>query len=216
MAGLLSGALRWCKSLAIAAALYVAFALLVNMSRPFAVPSAGSKFGILVTGCASGLGYDLVRAIVDDVPENKNIVVFAGVRKAEDLKLFDSFKNKDRIVPLVLDVANPSHVEEAVRKVGASGVPLYGLINNAGIGMASKRISKHPGSEYSKAVSDVLDVNILGLAHLTGASMDLLKSAAKSLGSARVVNIGSVMGLVFTPTCGGKWLPAVVIYYYCN
>lgn len=176
---------------------------LINSSKSFPVAQLDKhKISVLVTGCSSGLGFDLVRALLE---ERNNVEVFAGVRKKDDFAIFNNLKNRNRLHPLLLDVANRNQVLNALGEVKKAGLPLYALINNAGISNTFKGPLTDDVDAHVASVAKVFDTNILGLMSLTGHAMPLLKDAAAQIGSARVLNVGSLMGLVFTPNCTGKF-----------
>jgi len=170
----------------------------------FAVPAKEAPIAVLITGCGSGLGADLVRLLLEDYDEQK-VFVFAGVKKETDFKALKGFKNQDRLIPLLLDVANPSHIENAAKTIQQSGLPLYGIVNNAGRGSSPHNMQDTPAPDYLRAIRDVMEVNIFGLTELTATSIELLKTASTKLGSARIVNVGSLLGLVAACPSGGAY-----------
>lgn len=176
----------------------------LNSTRYFAVPSPNEPVAVLITGCASGLGLDLVRELLTDQPQYKNVHVFAGVRKEADVAKLKSFPNQHRLHPLVMDVVNPDHINAAIKAVEDLNIPLYALVNNAGVSMAKGGLKSLSVDQYVNAVDQVFDVNVRGLSRITGESLKLLKKTALKVGSARIINISSLMGIIYTPYCGGK------------
>ncbi len=82
---------------------------------------------ILVTGASSGIG----RTITEFLSTRGN-AVFAGVRKEKDLEALSQLPN---VTALKLDVTNEGDVQEVVSRLHRQGNGIYGLVNNAGVGM---------------------------------------------------------------------------------
>ena len=177
---------------------------LLDMTRKFENPLLkrnSSKFSILITGSGSGLGLDITSTLLK---LNDKIIVYAAVRKQSDCSKFpkEALSSK-KVICLLLDVSNSTQIEESVEKIQQSSIPLYGVVNNAAIGMPAVTLTSKNNKNYVPALRQVLEVNVFGVAHLTSLLFPSLKNASTALGSARVVNIGSLMGLVYTPRCGG-------------
>lgn len=92
-----------------------------------------------------------------------------------------------RVELLELDVADDASVQAArdsvVAKCGREPAPLYGIVNNAGIGLGSQ------------AVETVLDVNTLGVKRVCDAFIPLIEDGG------RVVNVSSASGPNFVSQC---------------
>lgn len=138
---------------------------------------------VVVTGSSSGIG----RATALHLAQS-GWRVFAGVRRAADAPVDPG------VTPLILDVAEPASVQqaaEAVRaQVGEAG--LDALVNNAGIGQAFPM-------EYvsQEELQKIFSVNVFGLISVTQAFLPLLRVAR-----GRIVNIGSIGGLITVPFGG--------------
>ena len=78
-----------------------------------------------------------------------------------------------------IDVSSDESVKAAAAKLKAKGVPLYGVVNNAGAGLS------HPGV----TVADVLNVNLNGVKRMCAAFLPLLDHW-----TGRFVNVGSGAG----------------------
>ena len=78
-----------------------------------------------------------------------------------------------------VDVSSDESVKAAAAKVKAKGVTLYGVVNNAGTGLA------HPGV----TVTDVFNVNLHGVKRMCAAFLPLLDHW-----TGRFVNVGSGAG----------------------
>lgn len=104
---------------------------------------------IVVTGAARGIG----RAIAERLAANPMFTVI-GVDLAPELGLAD-----DTIVPVQVDLTSAEGVAQVVTAVESAGVPLLGLVNNAGI-TRDARLVNMTDADFEA----VLDVN-LGAAH---------------------------------------------------
>jgi NAD(P)-dependent dehydrogenase (short-subunit alcohol dehydrogenase family) len=127
---------------------------------------------ILITGANRGIG----RALVDEALRRGAKKVYAGTRSA--LEIAD-----ERVMPLLLDVTNPSQIRQAVERVDSLDI----LVNNAGIAIYDDLtnfdlIEKH------------LAVNLLGLLRVTHAFLPALR---RSQGA--IVNHLSMVGLAALP-----------------
>jgi NAD(P)-dependent dehydrogenase (short-subunit alcohol dehydrogenase family) len=86
---------------------------------------------VVVTGASTGIGWSCVKVLVDD-----GFRVFGGVRKEADAdRLAKEFGTN--FTPLTFDVTAAAAVAAAAGKVRTAlgGETLFGLVNNAGIGV---------------------------------------------------------------------------------
>jgi 3-oxoacyl-[acyl-carrier protein] reductase len=125
---------------------------------------------IVVTGAARGIG----RAIAERLAANPSFIVI-GVDVAPELGLAD-----DDIVPVQVDLTTSDGVAGVVRAVESAGIPLIGLVNNAGITRDSRLVNM--SDEDFEAV---LDVNLGATFRLSTALADLMTDGGS------VVNIAS-------------------------
>ncbi len=138
---------------------------------------ADSPSAILVTGASTGLG----RALAEELASAGHYV-YAGARKAEDLKALDAINN---ILAIRLDVTVQEEIDAAVKTVIQEGRGLYAIVNNAGVGLMSPLIElSEPDLDF------IFDVNVYGPYRVTKAFAPLLIASA-----GRVVNIGSIAGV---------------------
>ncbi len=143
---------------------------------------------ILVTGSSTGIGRATARLLA-----RLGYFVFAAVRKEADAESWRA-EGQDRIEPVILDVTNADSVSTAMAhidvRVGARG--LYGLVNNAGIGLGGP-IEFLPLDDLRRQ----FEVNLFGLVAVTQAAMPLIRRAR-----GRVVHVSSASGLVSQPFAG--------------
>src|SRR5579864_5075967 len=126
----------------------------------------------LITGANRGIG----QALVEEALRRGAQKVYAGTRGA--LEITD-----ERVIPVNLDVTNPSQIQQAVEKIG----PLDVLMNNAGIAI-------YDDLTNFEVIEKHLAVNFLGLLRVTHAFLPALK---RSYGA--IVNHLSMVGLAALP-----------------
>ncbi len=142
---------------------------------------------ILITGSSTGIG-KACSLHLDKI----GFKVYAGVRKQTD---GDNLKEEasDRLTPLILDVTDSVSIADAVSTIEKeNNGKLFGLINNAGIGLI--------GVVEAILIDDIrklMDVNVIGLLAVTKAMIPLLRN-----GKGRIINIGSPSGIIALPGAG--------------
>ena len=139
---------------------------------------------VLITGCSSGIGRALSRELAD-----RGHRVFPSARRPETIEDLRS----DRVEPLALDVTDPDSISKAVRTVLDVAGHLDILVNNAGINTI--------GPTPEIPVDDVrrnVETNLVGPLALIQAVFPHMADR----GSGRIVNVGSVVGVVGTPFVG--------------
>lgn len=94
--------------------------------------SSPTQKAVLVTGASSGIGRHIAVKLASE-----GYFVYAGARKAEDLKELSAITN---IEGIRLDVTRQDEIDEAVALVRKRGKGLYGLVNNAGVGVVGPLI----------------------------------------------------------------------------
>ena len=139
---------------------------------------------VVVTGASTGIGKAIALAL-----DANGFKVFAGVRKQSDAEALER-EAEGTMTPVLLDVTDASSISRAVETVEAlTDGRLYGLINNAGVGLGGP-LELVPMTETRK----LMEVNVIGLLATTQAFVPLLRK-----GRGRIVNIGSLAGLVAMP-----------------
>jgi NAD(P)-dependent dehydrogenase (short-subunit alcohol dehydrogenase family) len=136
---------------------------------------------VLVTGCSTGIG----RALVLELAVRGHRP-FATARRLESLaELADA-----GIETVALDVNDAASTKAAVEAVMARAGKIDVLINNAGINYFGP-ILETPVDQ----VRDVFQTNVVGLHRVTQAVFPHMAERK----SGRIVNVGSVVGLLPTP-----------------
>jgi NAD(P)-dependent dehydrogenase (short-subunit alcohol dehydrogenase family) len=136
---------------------------------------------VIVTGASSGIGDATARHLAE-----LGFEVRAGVRKPEDGQRLRS----DRIKPLTLDVTDPESIAVARDQLG--GLPLAGLVNNAGVAVTAPL--EHIPVD---ALRHQLEVNLIGQIAVTQAFLPALRAAG-----GRIVNMSSIGGRMALPLVG--------------
>lgn len=143
---------------------------------------------VLVTGANRGIGLALAEALAE-----RGWVVFAGVRdpaSAEVLRAAAGRAAPGRIELVPLEVRSDESVRAAVTCVEGKVSALDVLVNNAGVfpEEGGERLEELPLRFFAEA----FDVNVVGVARVTGAFLPLLGRAAQP----RVINISSRAGSI--------------------
>lgn len=146
---------------------------------------------VVVTGANKGIGLAIVERILE---RESDAFVFVGSRdrgRGESARASIVGKNADwadRVAVLELDVSSDASVAAAARAVAdaapGEATPLFGLVNNAGIGLANEALAR------------ILEVNAVGMQRVCEAFLPLLDPQG-----GRVVNITSASGPNFVRGC---------------
>jgi NAD(P)-dependent dehydrogenase (short-subunit alcohol dehydrogenase family) len=150
------------------------------------VPADGSKEqkAVLVTGASTGLGRATTELLASE-----GYFVYAGARKNRDLAELNEIHN---VQAVRLDVTSQQDIGTAVDIISNAGRGLYGLVNNAGVGVIWPLIEI---DEDDFAFQ--MDVNLYGPYRITKAFSPLI---IESRG--RIINISSVSGIIAAPLFG--------------
>jgi short-subunit dehydrogenase len=139
---------------------------------------------ILITGSSTGIGKACALHL-----DSLGFKVYAGVRKQTD---GDKLKEEasDKLTPIILDVTDAVSIANAVSMIEKeSEGQLFGLINNAGIGISGV-LEVTPIEEIRK----LMEVNVIGLLALTQAMIPFLRK-----GKGRIINLGSSSSFIALP-----------------
>jgi NAD(P)-dependent dehydrogenase (short-subunit alcohol dehydrogenase family) len=139
---------------------------------------------VLITGCSSGLG----RALAEEFFRQGH-TVFATARCVEDIQDLATLG----VITLSLDVTNSSSISAAIHTIVNHTGRIDLLINNAGYGLMGP-VVEIPLPE----VRLQFETNVIGpLALVQAVFPYMLKQ-----GEGRIVNVGSVSGILTTPFAG--------------
>jgi NAD(P)-dependent dehydrogenase (short-subunit alcohol dehydrogenase family) len=146
------------------------------------------KGAVVITGASTGIGEACALGL-----DRLGYRVFAGIRKAAD---GESLRRRasERLRPVRLDISDEMEIEQAARTVveALDGGGLAGLVNNAGI-VVGGMLEFLP----IEALRRQLEVNVVGQIAITQAFLASLRKAP-----GRIVNIGSLSGLISSPYSG--------------
>jgi NAD(P)-dependent dehydrogenase (short-subunit alcohol dehydrogenase family) len=147
-----------------------------------------STRAVLVTGTSTGIGRHTALRL-----DQLGYQVFATVRKERDADSISS-QSSDRLIPLILDVTDPSSLDRAVEIVTqeVSERGLWGLVNNAAIAFVSP-LEFAPLAEFR----DLYEVNVFGLLDITQKFLPLIR-----LARGRIINISSTASNAVAPFHG--------------
>jgi NAD(P)-dependent dehydrogenase (short-subunit alcohol dehydrogenase family) len=139
---------------------------------------------ILVTGAGTGLGKETALYLAE-----RGFRVYATVRDmgSADGLLADARARKTELRVLPLDVFDKASIAQAVRTIAEEAGGIYGVINNAGIGLRG----------YFEDLDDaeirrMFDANVFGLMEVTRAVLPYMRRARRG----RVLLISSVGGRI--------------------
>jgi NAD(P)-dependent dehydrogenase (short-subunit alcohol dehydrogenase family) len=141
----------------------------------------------LITGCSTGLGKSLARAVLD---AGFNVVVTArDVRSVQDL----ASAYADTAAATALDVTNGAQVESAVRLAEERFGSVDVLVNNAGYGY---RAAVEEGD--AKEVADLFAANFFGTVSMIKAVLPGMRARR----SGTILNVSSIAGRLAAPGSG--------------
>src|SRR5262247_1572637 len=144
----------------------------------------------LITGCSTGFGRELARAVV--ARGYRAVVTARNPHQVEDLVA----GHEDRTLALRLDVTDPAQVAESVRSAEEHFGGIDVLVNNAGIGyFAAVEESEE------KDTRRLFEIDFFGLARMIHAVLPGMRKHRRG----HIINISSIAGLAAFPSLG----------YYC-
>lgn len=132
----------------------------------------------LVTGASSGIGLATARALRQD-----GYQVFGTSRKRMT-------ETEQGVTMLICDVTDDASVQALVDDVVGRAGRIDLLVNNAGIGLLGGAEESSPAQ--AKAL---FEVNVFGVLRVTNAVLPIMRRQ----GSGRIVNLGSLVGLIPAP-----------------
>ncbi len=141
---------------------------------------------VLITGANKGIGFETARQLLQ-----RGFFVIIGSRNLQNgleaVKKLNA-EGLSAVEAVQLDVTNNSSVQHAREEIGNKIKVLDVLINNAGIngGSAPYTVLEAKSNEYM----DALTTNVIGVANVTQAFIDLLRNAPEP----RIVNVSTSVG----------------------
>lgn len=141
---------------------------------------------VLLTGAAGGIGMETLRLLVQ-----AGYVTYAGAIDDWEMGELDRLKRElatDRIIPVMLDLRNPEHIETVIARIEAeAGASFAAIIPN---GAACPVGTPFELSDID-SIRDVMETNYFGNLRLMLRAANLLKR-----NKARVVYVSSMWGLI--------------------
>jgi NAD(P)-dependent dehydrogenase (short-subunit alcohol dehydrogenase family) len=149
---------------------------------------ASDRGPVVVTGTSTGIGAATALHLA-----NEGFRVFAGVRREQDGKALQT-QTSAALTPLIIDVTDEKTISAAATTVTAAVGErgLAGLVNNAGIAKPAP-LELQPMADFRTQ----LDVNLFGPVAMIQAFLPLIRR-----GGGRIVNVGSIGGMVVLPLNG--------------
>jgi len=139
---------------------------------------------ILITGASTGLGREMALYLAE-----RGFDVYATLRDAGDAgSLLDDPRSRNgklRVLPL--DVTNAASIHSAVESIAAEAGGIYGVINNAGIGLRGYFEDLDPAE-----IRRMFDANVFGVMEVTRAVLPHMRKAKRG----RILLISSVGGRI--------------------
>lgn len=141
---------------------------------------------VLITGANKGIGFETARQLLQE-----GFFVFIGSRDIQNgLAAVEKLKAEGliNVEAIPLDVTDDHSVKASREAVGKKTEVLDILINNAGIngGNSPYTVLEATSDEYLNAIQ----TNLVGVANVTQAFLDLLQNASEP----RIVNVSSSVG----------------------
>ena len=143
----------------------------------------GESRVVLVSGCSTGIGRDLVRRL--------GVAGFTVVATARSV---ETLAGLEAALKLPLDVTSQDSVAATVGRVIAELGRIDALVNNAGFGVNAAVEEIRP-----EELGAMFEVNVIGAQRL----MRAVLPGMRARGSGTIVNMSSITGLMSTATSGG-------------
>jgi short-subunit dehydrogenase len=138
-----------------------------------------------VTGASQGLGLILVKKLL-----NSGYRVAATSRDAHSLSQAVGLIDRDRFLPLAVDLNNQDCIDESIKQTLTAFGRIDVVVNNAGYGMTGtvEEIAEED-------VRNIFNVNVLSIIDVVKSVLPIMRSQR----SGYIINIGSVAGFVGAP-----------------
>lgn len=158
--------------------LIAALVLLGGMFEPSLAQDYDGQKAVLITGASSGIGRNMAETLA-----REGYFVYAGARKQADI---DELSTIENIEGIRLDVTVQEQIDAAVAHVRDAGRGLYGLVNNAGVGVIWPLIEVDEDDMQFQ-----MDVNTFGPWRVTRSFAPLIIES-----KGRITTTGSISGIL--------------------
>ena len=155
-----------------------ALAALLMLVQPDSFAQEPPQKAVLITGASTGIGRNMAETLAE-----AGYFVYAGARKQSDI---DALSAIDNIMGVRLDVNIQEDIDAAVELVRAEGRGLYGLVNNAGVGVLGPLIEVDEEDMWFQ-----MNVNVFGPYRITKAFAPLIIES-----KGRITTTGSLSGIL--------------------
>ena len=152
--------------------------LLVGLHEPSLAQDAEGQKAVLITGASTGIGRNMAETLA-----REGYYVYAGARKQADIDELSAIEN---IEGIRLDVTDQGEIDAAVAHVRDAGRGLFGLVNNAGVGVIWPLIEVD-----EEDMQFQMDVNTFGPWRVTRAFAPLIIES-----QGRITTTGSISGIL--------------------
>jgi len=147
---------------------------------------------VLITGASSGIGKSTAQEFARTSPKNLKLILTA--RRIDSLKQLAADINKEvgdgvQILPVQLDVSNPSEVAKLIPNLPKEFQEIDVLVNNAGLVRGVDRV----GDIKTEDMDVMFATNVTGLVNVTQAVLPQMKKRGES-GAGDIINVGSIAG----------------------
>jgi short-subunit dehydrogenase len=138
-----------------------------------------------VTGASQGLGLILVKKLLEN-----GYRVAATSRDAHTLSQAVGLIDRDRFLPLVVDLNNLDCIDESIQQTLVTFGRIDVVVNNAGYGMTGTLEETR-----EQDIRNIFNVNIMATINVVKSVLPVMRSQK----SGYIINIGSVAGFVGAP-----------------
>jgi NAD(P)-dependent dehydrogenase (short-subunit alcohol dehydrogenase family) len=152
--------------------------LAIAVHIPGEVIAQDEQKAVLITGASSGIGRNMAETLAAE-----GYYVYAGARKQADI---DELSAIDNITGVRLDVNVQDDIDAAVDFVRSEGRGLYGLVNNAGVGVIAPLIEVDEEDLWFQ-----MNVNVFGPYRVTKAFAPMIIES-----KGRITTTGSISGIL--------------------
>ena len=156
----------------------VVLAALLMVVQPHSVAQEPAQKAVLITGASTGIGRNMAETLA-----REGYFVYAGARKQADIEELSAI---DNIMGVRLDVNIQEDIDAAVELVRSEGRGLYGLVNNAGVGVLGPLIEVDEEDMWFQ-----MNVNVFGPYRITKAFAPLIIES-----KGRITTTGSLSGIL--------------------
>ena len=158
----------------------IAATALLCLAAPvdFAIAQDERQKAVLITGASTGIGRNMAETLAKE-----GFFVYAGARKQADI---DALSEIDNIMGVRLDVNVQEDIDAAVELIRSEGRGLYGLVNNAGVGVLGPLVEIEEDDLWFQ-----MNVNVFGPYRVTKAFAPLIIES-----KGRITTTGSISGIL--------------------